>query len=62
MQRSAGGVSTPRQLAQWSSLEGMGIAQTAFTMNGCAIRPPHVHFKATGLLYTIQGNFLYLRS
>merc|ERR1712232_1230138 len=45
---SAGGVSTPRQLAQWPALADMGISQTAFTMNGCAIRPPHTHMKATG--------------
>ena len=52
---SAGGISTPRQLAQWPALADMGISQTAFTMNGCAIRPPHTHMKATGLLYVISG-------
>jgi hypothetical protein len=55
VQTSAGGTSTPRQLAQWPALADMGIAQTAFTMNGCAIRPPHAHLKATGLLYVISG-------
>jgi hypothetical protein len=52
---SAGGVSTPRQLAQWPALADMGISQTAFTMNGCAIRPPHSHMKASGLLYVISA-------
>jgi len=52
---SAGGVSTPRLLAQWPALADMGVSQTAFTMNGCAIRPPHIHVKATGLLYVINA-------
>jgi len=55
LQTSAGGVSTPRLLAQWPALADMGVSQTAFTMNGCAIRPPHIHVKATGLLYVING-------
>ena len=46
-------------LAQWPALEGMNVAQTYFVMKGCALRPPHTHQRATGLLYVIQGEPLF---
>ena len=49
-------------LAQWPTLADKGIAQTYFVMNGCAIRPPHTHMKATGLLFAIQGENLGIQS
>ena len=55
LQASVAGVSTPRMLEQWPALANQGIAQTSFVMNGCALRPVHVHMRATGLLYAIQG-------
>eukprot|EP00884_Botryococcus_braunii_P015712 jgi/Botrbrau1/2824/Bobra.0125s0033.1 len=53
---SPGGLSQPRQLKQWPALNGMGISQTYFKLEPCAMRPPHVHMWATGLLYVIKGS------
>lgn len=47
-------------LGQWPALDGQGISQTVFTLDPCALRPAHVHPRATGLLYLISGEHLAL--
>ncbi len=37
-------------------LKGMGISQTAFTLDACSLRPPHMHPYASGLLYATSGD------
>ncbi|BDA44486.1 probable Nectarin-1 [Coccomyxa sp. Obi] len=53
--KSDGGSTQKRMVAQWPQLAGQGISQTAFTLEPCALRPAHVHPRATGLLYLISG-------
>ena len=36
-------------------LEGAGIAQNSFLLAACALRTPHVHPNANGLLYVVNG-------
>ena len=36
-------------------LEGSGIAQNSFLLAACALRTPHVHPNAHGLLYVENG-------
>ncbi len=36
-------------------LEGSGIAQNSFLLAACALRTPHVHPNANGLLYVVNG-------
>lgn len=55
MQRSDGGSRSQRMVAQWPALQGRKISQTVFTLEPCAMRPPHVHPRATGLLYVVSG-------
>ncbi|KAK9795842.1 hypothetical protein WJX73_000683 [Symbiochloris irregularis] len=47
--------SSSRMLGQWPALSKQGISQTLFTLGACALRPPHYHLRATGLLYLING-------
>ena len=41
-------------LGQWPALSKQGISQTYFTLGACALRPPHYHLRATGLLFLIM--------
>ena len=62
--QSNGGSSSQRQLAQWPALKGTGISQTAFNLDACSLRPPHIHPYASGLLYATSGvpwKLLHLR-
>nr|QOL01129.1 putative extracellular protein CSOL_053 [Pseudococcomyxa simplex] len=54
-QKSEGGSRQQRMLGQWPALAGQGVSQTVFTLEPCAMRPAHVHPRATGLLYLISG-------
>ena len=55
---TVGGTSSPRMLEQWPTLAGYGIAMTVFDIDGCALRPPHVHQRASGMLTVISGSNL----
>ena len=55
MQKSDGGSRSLRMAAQWPALQGQKISQTVFTLEPCAMRPAHVHPRATGLLYVVSG-------
>lgn len=39
-------------------LQGEGVSFTLFTLESCGINLPHVHPRATELLYVISGNNL----
>ena len=70
MQKSDGGSRSQRMGAQWPALAGQKISQTVFTLEPCAMRPAHVHPRASGLLYVVSGGrrtvvlcgALYMRS
>ena len=36
-------------------LQGSDIAQNSFLLAACALRTPHVHPNANGLLYVVNG-------
>ncbi|KAL6779116.1 hypothetical protein ACKKBF_B18695 [Auxenochlorella protothecoides x Auxenochlorella symbiontica] len=55
---SVGGVSQRRTAREWPALEGLGISQTSFTLEPCAVRSPHIHQNAAGLLYAINAESL----
>ncbi|CAM9935250.1 unnamed protein product [Laminaria digitata] len=45
-------------LSQLPALEGQGISMTLVNLGPCAINLPHIHPRATEMLYTIEGNDL----
>eukprot|EP00904_Undaria_pinnatifida_P006385 jgi/Undpi1/2877/HiC_scaffold_14.g06254.m1 len=45
-------------LNQLPALEGQGISMALVNLGPCAINLPHVHPRATEMLYTIKGNHL----
>ncbi|CAN0442552.1 unnamed protein product, partial [Laminaria digitata] len=45
-------------LNQLPALEGQGISMALVNLGPCAINLPHVHPRATEMLYTIKGNQL----
>lgn len=47
-----------RTVTYWPALAGMGISQSAFTLAPCAIRSPHIHQRAAGLLYAYDADSL----
>ena len=53
-----GGTIRPLGKEELSSLSGEGVAFGYFNLDGCAINLPHVHPRATELLYVIRGNNL----
>ena len=54
-QKTGGGSRSQRMVAQWPALAGQKISQTVFNLEPCAMRPAHVHPRATGLLYVVSG-------
>ena len=54
-QTGANSTTSLRTVTYWPALAGMGISQSAFTLAPCAIRSPHIHQRAAGLLYAYDG-------
>ena len=42
-------------------LQGADIAQNSFLLAACALRTPHVHPNANGLLYVVNGEAMKKR-
>ncbi|KAL3135207.1 hypothetical protein ABBQ38_006290 [Trebouxia sp. C0009 RCD-2024] len=55
----AGSSTSLRTSTYWSALTGMGISQSAFTLAPCALRSPHIHQRASGILYASDGLIHY---
>lgn len=55
VQTGASSTTSLRTVTNWPALAGMGISQSAFTLAPCAIRSPHTHQRAAGLLYAYDG-------
>lgn len=36
-------------------VQGMGMSQTSFLLEPCAVRAPHIHQNANALLYAVHG-------
>lgn len=47
-----------RTVTYWPALAGMGISQSTFTLAPCAVRSPHLHLRASGLLYAYDADSL----
>lgn len=64
-QTGANSVTSLRTATYWPALTGLGISQSAFTLAPCTLRSPHIHERASGILYAAQGkirmvNFGYI--
>lgn len=64
-QTGADSVTSLRSATYWPALTGLGISQSAFTLAPCTLRSPHIHERASGILYAAQGkicmvNFGYI--
>jgi oxalate decarboxylase/phosphoglucose isomerase-like protein (cupin superfamily) len=55
---TAGGTAQVLTVAQLPSLTGTGLSYTLVNLEPCAINPPHIHPRATELIYVISGNKL----
>lgn len=54
----ANSVTSLRTAAYWPALTGLGISQSAFTLAPCTLRSPHIHERASGILYAAQADSL----
>lgn len=52
------GTVQPLSVEQLPSLAGEGVAYTLFTLEPCGINLPHVHPRATEIIYVISGDQL----
>lgn len=57
-QTSLGAATQRRTAEEWPALTGAGISQNSFVLAACALRTPHVHPNAVGLLYAVQAENL----
>lgn len=55
LQTGASSTTSLRTVTYWPALAGMGISQSTFTLAPCAVRSPHLHLRASGLLYAYDG-------
>ena len=55
LQTTLGAQTQNRDEPQMPVLEGGDIAQNSFLLAACALRTPHVHPNANGLLYVVNG-------
>jgi len=58
-QTGADSVTSLRTATYWPALTGLGISQSAFTLAPCTLRSPHIHERASGILYAAQGKDMY---
>ncbi|KAL0047729.1 hypothetical protein WJX82_010504 [Trebouxia sp. C0006] len=54
----ADSVTSLRTATYWPALTGLGISQSAFTLAPCTLRSPHIHDRASGILYVSQADSL----
>ncbi|KDD75416.1 hypothetical protein H632_c694p1 [Helicosporidium sp. ATCC 50920] len=52
------GYSQRRTSREWRALTGMGMSQTSFLLEPCAVRAPHIHQNANALLYAVHADSL----
>lgn len=53
-----GGTIRPLSVAQLPSLAGQGVSMTLFRLDPCGINLPHVHPRATEIIYVTKGSKL----
>ena len=60
MQTGADSTTSLRTATNWPALTGLGVSQSVFTLAPCTLRSPHIHQRASGILYAYNGKICIL--